>query len=65
MKSTARRDVEIVSDVVISNPTNDEIAALAYRIWMDRGCPVGSADDDWLQAETELKNHPKVFVATA
>jgi hypothetical protein len=65
MKSTMRKDVEIVSDIKISKPTDDEIATLAYRIWMDRGCPVGSPDDDWFQAEAELNNHPKVAVATA
>jgi hypothetical protein len=65
MKSTVRRDVEIVSEIIISKPTNDEIATLAYRIWIDRGCPIGSADDDWFEAEAELKNHPNVSVATA
>jgi len=38
-------------------PIDDEIATLAYQLWNGRGCPVGSPDDDWLQAETELKNH--------
>jgi hypothetical protein len=65
MKSTVRTHVEIVSDVKISKPTNDEIATLAYRIWIERGCPIGSADDDWFQAEAELKKHPKVSAATA
>jgi len=32
-----------------------EIAARAYEIWQSRGCPSGSAEEDWFQAERELK----------
>jgi hydroxyethylthiazole kinase-like sugar kinase family protein len=32
----------------------DEIAALAYTQWEQRGCPVGSAEEDWYRAEKEL-----------
>jgi len=28
-----------------------DIAALAYFLWMDRGCPDGSPDQDWFRAE--------------
>jgi hypothetical protein len=31
-----------------------EIAARAYEIWQSRGCPIGSAEEDWFQAEREL-----------
>ena len=34
---------------------HDEIARLAYDLWQARGCPQGSADIDWLQAEQELR----------
>jgi hypothetical protein len=34
---------------------HDEIARLAYDLWQARGCPHGSADIDWLQAEKELR----------
>jgi hypothetical protein len=34
---------------------NDEIAALAYKLWQARGCPYGSPEEDWLRAETELR----------
>ena len=33
----------------------NEIAALAYRLWQDRGCPKGSAEEDWYLAERELR----------
>jgi hypothetical protein len=28
----------------------EDIAVLAYEIWQARGCPDGSADEDWYQA---------------
>jgi hypothetical protein len=34
----------------------DEVAALAYNLWQERGCPNGSDQEDWFRAETELKN---------
>jgi hypothetical protein len=36
------------------SPDHDQIAALAYALWEARGCPEGSPEDDWLQAEQEL-----------
>jgi hypothetical protein len=37
-------------------PGEAEIAARAHQIWMERGCPDGSAGQDWLDAERELKD---------
>ena len=31
-----------------------EIAALAYRLWLERGWPEGSPEEDWFLAEREL-----------
>ena len=31
-----------------------EIAEAAYQRWVERGCPQGSAEEDWLEAEKEL-----------
>ena len=36
-------------------PTNEEIAKLAYSLWEKRGGAAGSADEDWLMAEAELR----------
>ena len=33
---------------------SDQIAARAYELWQQRGCPVGSPDCDWLEAQREL-----------
>ncbi len=31
-----------------------EIEERAYQSWIDRGCPMGSPDEDWYRAEREL-----------
>jgi len=36
--------------------TQDGVAALAYQMWQERGCPIGSDQEDWFRAENELKN---------
>jgi hypothetical protein len=36
-------------------PGADTIAALAYQIWRNRGCPYGTDKEDWFRAEQELK----------
>jgi hypothetical protein len=35
--------------------THDRIAMRAYEKWMQRGCPHGTDQQDWLDAEAELK----------
>lgn len=32
----------------------DEIQALAYHLWIERGCPVGSPEVDWFEAEEQV-----------
>jgi Protein of unknown function (DUF2934) len=33
----------------------EDIAKLAYALWEQRGCPQGSPDFDWLEAERKLR----------
>ena len=47
---------ESVKTVAIVSPTESEIATLAYHLWQDNGCPVGSDKEDWFRAEAMLKN---------
>jgi hypothetical protein len=35
------------------------IAMRAYQLWLERGCPEGSPDEDWFRAEQELTNRKK------
>jgi len=38
-----------------ARPEAEEIALLAHRYWLARGCPAGSPEEDWFRAEEELK----------
>ena len=40
-------------------PTQDQIAARAYEIYLERGCTPGDPMQDWLRAERELAAAPK------
>ena len=43
------------SKTMLMEADESEIAALAYKLWQERGCPVGSPDEDWFRAGEELK----------
>jgi hypothetical protein len=34
-------------------PTHAQISQRAYDLWMAKGCPHGTADQDWAEAEAE------------
>jgi Protein of unknown function (DUF2934) len=38
------------------HPEHRSIGELAYHIWQARGCPEGSAEQDWLNAEKQLQS---------
>jgi Protein of unknown function (DUF2934) len=40
-----------------TEPSRDAIARLAYLYWLDRGGQQGSAEEDWLRAEHELRQN--------
>jgi hypothetical protein len=31
------------------------VAVRAYELWIQRGCPIGTPEIDWFQAEKELR----------
>lgn len=47
---------ESVKTAAAVSPTESEIATVAYQLWLDNGCPVGSDQEDWFRAEAILKN---------
>jgi hypothetical protein len=47
---------EPLKSATIVSPTESEIAALAYQLWLDSGCRVGSSQENWFRAEELLKN---------
>lgn len=53
-RSTATESLK-TADATVS-PTESEIATVAYQLWLDNGCPVGSDQKDWFRAEAMLKN---------
>jgi hypothetical protein len=36
------------------DPARDQVAALAYQLWLERGSPIGSDQEDWYRAEAQL-----------
>ena len=58
--ATAMPERSTVSEPVKSaatiGPTESEIATLAYQLWQDNGCPVGSDKEDWFLAKALLKS---------
>jgi hypothetical protein len=46
----------------------EAVAVRAYELWMQRGCPIGSAEIDWYQAEADLAQEvaeSKQFISQA
>jgi len=48
--------IEFEESVATIRPDESEIAAVAYQLWLGRGCPEGSAEQDWFQAQGMLEN---------
>jgi hypothetical protein len=44
---------------------HEDIAALAYAQWQEKGCPEGAHEVDWLRAERELTANPQIAVRPA
>jgi hypothetical protein len=42
-------------------PTEDQIRRRAYEIYLARGSRPGSELQDWLTAEAELREGPRIF----
>jgi hypothetical protein len=38
------------------SPDQANIARLAYLRWLERGCPIGSPEEDWSRAEQDLRS---------
>ncbi|MGA2114314.1 MAG: DUF2934 domain-containing protein [Bryobacteraceae bacterium] len=51
----------------VATTTADETdtAALAYRLWLERGCPIGSDQEDWFRAEEILKGRKEGKLAAS
>lgn len=47
-------EAETRSEAEMQAASTNDIAILAYRLWQERGCPVGSPEEDWFKAEELL-----------
>ncbi len=47
--TAAKKAAEVKPEI-----TAQQIADRAYYLWLERGCPMGSQDEDWFRAEAEL-----------
>jgi hypothetical protein len=54
-RTTLGESVKIAATV---SPTESEIAAVAYQLWVHDGCRAGSDREDWFRAEAMLKDSP-------
>jgi hypothetical protein len=60
LKIEPQRDVTTEPEVQTRHSSGvDEVlvALRAYELWQARGCPVGSDQEDWFNAEEELRSH--------
>jgi hypothetical protein len=39
---------------------DSDVAELAYFLWQEHGCPSGSAEADWLEAEQQVRERAHV-----
>jgi Protein of unknown function (DUF2934) len=56
LPGTGHTDLSEAGRDASDEPTWDEISLRAYEIWCEQGCPMGSCDNDWRQAEEELRS---------
>jgi len=54
-KPTKPPSVTSLSSISLETISHSDIAALAYLLWQDRGCPEGSPEKDWYEAERKLQ----------
>jgi DUF2934 family protein len=45
-----------VIDLGSHQAEKEEIARLAYEFWLERGSPIGTAEEDWFRAEAEVRS---------
>jgi hypothetical protein len=51
----ARRTMKTAVPRENAGTFEQQIAALANALWRERGCPEGSPEHDWFQAEQQLQ----------
>jgi hypothetical protein len=44
---------QVIAPIETTAPGTQAIAVRAYELWLERGCPHGSPEEDWYRAELE------------
>jgi Protein of unknown function (DUF2934) len=47
------------------HPEHRSVSELAYQLWQARGCPDGTAEQDWREAERQLAARPTTQAAAS
>jgi hypothetical protein len=55
-KAAAKKTVRTPIALVPAAPAHEQISRRAYEIWVGRGYSQGDPNQDWIQAERELKS---------
>jgi hypothetical protein len=63
-KSSKTLVMKNLGDQADNKSLNEQIAALAHALWLERGCPEGSPEEDWLTAEQHIKQRRKAEIVT-
>jgi hypothetical protein len=53
--NTSGRTTSAFDSKLQESSVKQNIAKLAYALWQQRGCPYGSREFDWLEAERRLR----------
>jgi len=59
--STSTNEAQIEAPVV---DRHEEIEARAHELWIQRGRPIGSPEEDWFRAEEELRRESAATAAS-
>lgn len=62
-EKTSRPPVPGSASSQLRGPSQEQVAALAHAIWIDRGRPEGRDLDNWLEAERQLRGENRPHVA--
>ena len=56
-KRATKQSSDSTEQNAFESASESAIAHLAHRLWMERGSPIGSDQDDWFKAEQEVKKN--------
>jgi hypothetical protein len=49
-------DSSEATELASNQDEREEITRLAFQFWIERGCPIGTPDEDWFRAEAEVRS---------